>query len=87
MSKYTKGKQVVSMVQLAKIFAEGRNIYIRDKYTHQGWAMSMQYRVLMNAVKSGVVYEVVDKRLKEFVDRVLSQPDGDQIFDVMEKHK
>lgn len=86
MSKYTKGKQVVSMVQLAKLFSEGRNIYIRDKYTHQGWAMSMQYRVLMNAVKSGVVYEVVDKRLKVFVDRVLSHQDGEKLFDGMEKN-
>lgn len=57
--KYRKGNQIRGVGHLAYFLSAGGHVYIRNKFTHQGWLISMQYRVIWNAVKAGVVWEAL----------------------------
>lgn len=57
--KYRKGNQIKGMIHLAKILSGGGHVYIRNKFTHQGWLTSMQYRVIWDAVKAGIMWEAL----------------------------
>lgn len=63
--KYRQGNQIKGMGHLAYFLSAGGHVYIRNKFTHQAWLISMQYRVIWNAVKAGVVWEALPNDQEE----------------------
>lgn len=60
MGKYKKGPAFVSIAELADWLESGKAVYFREKYLSAGWAMSMQFKLLMDSVKYRVVYRVLE---------------------------
>lgn len=57
MSKYTVGEKVKSFEQFATRFAAGNPFYWRHKFMAVGFIQNWQVRMIINAIKGGVLYE------------------------------
>lgn len=62
MNKYSKGRVIRSMRILDREFFNFRYVYWRHKPQHPSWLMSMPYRTLLNAVKSGILYKTKENK-------------------------
>lgn len=55
--KYSKGKQITSLDELAK----QDFIFVFDKITHGGWFMSWQFRLAKSYIDRGCLYYAIKK--------------------------
>ena len=56
--KYERGEHILSLDELAT----QKFVYWNDKITPQGWFLSWQFRMALNAIgKSGIVYYAIRK--------------------------
>ena len=54
--KYSKGKQITSLDELAK----QDFIFVFDKITHGGWFMSWQFRLAKSYIDRGCLYYAIE---------------------------
>jgi|GEM_PF-5343610 hypothetical protein len=58
--KFARGPAFTTMTELADWLEGGEAVYLRDKYLSAGWAMSMQFKYLMQQVKQKVVFRAIE---------------------------
>lgn len=58
--RFQKGPDFRCMAELSDWLESGKPVYLREKYLTPGWAMSMQFKMLMDCVTARVIYRVIE---------------------------
>lgn len=59
--KYEKGMPFASFGDFGEWVADGGHVYWHDRFTHNGWALSWQIRMVVNAIPNGVLSRAVPR--------------------------
>lgn len=57
MTKFEKGMQIVSILELVEIVEYGSWVYWNHKPLHPEWLKSMPLRTIMGAVSKGILWQ------------------------------
>lgn len=58
---YTQGHVIESLDEFDHCIAEDSFVYFRDKISHAGWMMSLQYRLIRDAISRGFIRTAIKK--------------------------
>lgn len=58
-TKYVRGDKITEIGALATIIRDGGYIYWHAKPLHPSWVGGMPMRVLINAVRAGIIYRAI----------------------------
>lgn len=62
--KYKQGREIITFEGLRQFLKRDGFVYLRDKITHEGWVLSLQFRYLTDLMDKGLIHKAIKRRIK-----------------------